>query len=381
MRRLYLLLLVVVVWASGCSSDPDTPLGSGLVDGGLIESRPGDVFEDTVNVVVGDATFTSTAFYAQFLTTPGQMIIGRKDDFKTTMLIRFDFSGGDDVGKTVTEAQLTLPAAPDTQSATLSARFYELLDTLNAGDTITSLDTASTPIPDDTLAVDRVMRAFPRIYQLPPALVQGWIGGLHHNGIAIVLTDNTTNKQLTFATKENSDNPFLKVFFSDTTDTSYRPLVTGTFAEDLSPLTSDLRISDGDTRRIFLPVDLGSLDDRALLHDASLVLRVAPSSSTGGDADIELYAPTDSTDIMDLGKRTPVTVAILGSAADRIEFPIRNIITQFLADPKTNLGFVVRYFPEGNSIRRVEFFGSSAADSLRPSMRFTFSDPPTFPKR
>ncbi len=366
--------------AGGCSSDPNTPLGESFVVDSLIRSRPGEVVEDTIVVTSGDTTFAVNSYYAILLTydTP-QMVIGRNDDFQSTMLVRVDFSkAGADTLKTVTTAELTLPPDPTTQTGSLGALFYEMLVPFETGDTLTSLSLAASPIPDGTLInVDRTMSVFPREYALPPLLVQAWIrGDSTHNGIAIVLNDPTTTREMTFATRTNSDNPFLRVLFSDATQTSYRFLADGTFAQDLST-TSDLRVSDGDTKRAYLPVPLSGLATEIILHQAKLVLHIASASEAQNQVD--LYAPADSvvgsTGIL---KGTSVT-SQLADTSGVVEFSIRNIVASFLADPSKNHGFVVRYLQEGNSNRRIDFFSSAAPDSLKPRMVFTYSTPATFP--
>lgn len=365
--------------AGGCSSDPNTPLGESFVADSLIRSRPGEVVEDTITVTSGDTTFAVNSYYASFLTDPNRMVLGRDNDFQTTMVVRVDFSkAGTDTLKTVTTAELTLPVNPDSQMLSLGALFYEMLVPFETGDTLKSLSLKASPIPDGSLInVDRTMSAFPRTYTLPPSLVQTWIeNDSTNNGIAIVLNDITTTQAMRFATRTNSDNPFLRVFFSDATQTSYRFLADGTFTQDLST-TSDLRVSDGDTKRVYLPVPLGGLATEIILHQAKLVLHIVPPWNAQDD--VELYAPEDSavgsTGIL---KGTGVTSKVVGTSGV-VEFSIRNIVASFLADPSKNHGFVVRYLQEGNSIRRIDFYSSAAADSLKPRMLFTYSTPATFP--
>ena len=43
--NMFLLLMAAVVIGSGCSSDPDTPLGSSFFPDSLQNSNPGDVFQ------------------------------------------------------------------------------------------------------------------------------------------------------------------------------------------------------------------------------------------------------------------------------------------------------------------------------------------------
>jgi len=384
MKRVYLFLVLLAALAvgAGCSSDPDTPLGSSFLPDSLIQSRPGAVDQDTIFIGFTDTTWVTNRFYSQLLTLPNKMTLGRADGFESTMLVRADFStAGDDTAKTVSSALLTLPTDPDIQVGTLGALFYELLDPLTNTDTLTSLNLAPNAIPDSNgVNVDRTMRTFPRTYSLPDSLVQDWIrGNQPHNGIAIVLNDTTTTVELTFSGQGNANAAFLQVFFTDATNTPYNITASGTFTTDLST-SANLRMSDGDTRRIWMPVDLSAFNENVLLHQAKLVITVVPNSASEIGGFAELYAPKDSV----IGSSGILTGTLVSSQAldtpnGIIEFPIRNIVGQFLADSTTNFGLAIRYLSEGSSARRIDFYSSAAVDTLRPSMRFTFSYPPTFP--
>jgi hypothetical protein len=382
--RLFCVAVAIATAAmqwSGCSSDPNTPLGESFVPDSLIPSRPGRVVQDTLVVISGDTTFSVNAYQASLLTASGRMLFGRDDDFRSTMLFRFDFSkAGADTLKTVTKAQLTLSADPTTQAGSLGALFYEMNVPFTTSDTLTSLSLGVMPIPDSTLTnVDRSMAVFPRTYTLPPALVQAWIrGDSIHNGIAIVLNDTTTTREMTFANRTNAVAPFLKVFFSNATETSYRLIADGTFVEDLSS-TTELRVSDGDIKRTFLPVRLAGLPKDIMLNQAKLVMRVVPNSVSNFAGTLELYAPGDSVvGSSGILTGTAVTSAAIGQSGV-VEFPIRNIVSRFLADPTGNHGFVIRYLPESNGLERVDFFSSAAADSVKPRLLFTYTTPATFP--
>jgi hypothetical protein len=354
-------------------------LGESFVADSLVRSRPGDVVQDTLVVTSGDTTFEVNSYYASLLNLPDQMVLGRKDDFQSTMLVRVDFSkAGADAGKTVQTADLVLLTVGTAD--TLRALFYETLVPFETGDTLSSLSLAASPIPDGTLLnVDREMKPFPREYSLPPGLVQDWIRGTQpHNGIAIVLNDTTTTREMTFATRSADDYPFLRVLFTDASQSSYPLLADGTFVEDLST-TTELRLSDGDTKRIYLPVRLSGLPRHIMLNQARLIIHVVSLSASDTLDAVELYAPADSV-VGSAGilRGTAVSSRVIGGSGV-VSFSIRNIVSSFLARPETNHGFVVRYVPEGNSIRRIDFFSSAAADSLKPRMVFTYTLPPDFP--
>jgi hypothetical protein len=395
MKRLHVFFLLFVAFAlgAGCSSDPNTPLGSSFVEDSLIQSRPGEVFQDTIFIGSTDSDFTTNRFYNAFLTEPTKMLLGRADDFETTMLVRVNFSPiGEDTAKTVTEAELVLRVYP-TQSTTLGALFFALEEPFFEGDTLTSIQMEPTPIPDaGGVHVDRLMQITPNDrHTLPVDSVQNWIQAQTHNGIAVVLNDPTTSTEMTFGVRENefdgnTNTPFsfLEVDFSDDSSESYRFLADGTFSTDLLAPTAQLRLSDGDTRRIYMPLDLSVLPDSAVLHNAQLVMYMDPTATEENIIALNLYAPEDSI-IGSEGilKGEPDVTVFVGRdstvASQKITFPVRDMVQLFINDSGRNHGLVLRYLPEGNTLRRAEFFSSSAVDSIRPFVEFTFSTPPTFP--
>jgi len=393
MKRYYLFLLLSVSLAvgAGCSSDPDTPLGSGFVVDSLIQSRPGQVFQDTIYNGSTDTSFVTNSFYSAYTSVPTKLILGRDDNFESWALVRFNLSAaGVDTAKTVTLAQLALTPDPGNQTITLGAVFYELLQPFENGDTMTTLGLGN-PIPDPDAAgsIDRTMRGTnDRFYSLPDSLVQAWIRGIApNNGFAIVLNDTTTSQEMTYANQANTDvtKTQLQVSFSDGSTSNYDLLANGVFAKDLT-VSTDLRLSDGDTRRVWFPVDLSAIPEEVLLHDARFVVNVVPNSSSETESSVELYAPNDSV----IGSSgiltgTPIVSASMGSSG-AVEFAIRNIIATWLReqfddipDNSTNFGFVIRYFAEGSATRRADLYSSAEPDSVRPRMTFTFSTPPTFP--
>lgn len=383
MRRTILipvaLAATVVAFLFACSSDPDTPLGSDLVDDGLIRSRPGDVVVDTIGIVSGDTSFAVNSVIAKTST----MTLGRKNGFETAMLIRFDFSNaGSDTLRVVSRATLSLRVTTSTQTDSFSARFFELTNAFSESDTLFSLSLDPSPLPDSLGGVDRSMQFFPSTYSLSKDIVQQWIRGeIPHHGIAVVLNDTTTTQELSYGARESSIasglRPFLTVVFSDQASTNYPVMADGTFVTSRRA-TEGRVLSDGATRRVFFPFDVSTVGEGVLLHDARLVLHIVPDSHTGGDLAVTLYAPEGS----DIGTSeilggTDVVSAFIPTAG-RFELPLRTILQRFIASPSSNHGLVLRYAIEGTAVREVAFYGSGAADSLQPRYRVTYSEAPEF---
>jgi hypothetical protein len=369
---------------SGCSSDPDTPLGAEFIEGGLIGSEPGEVFQDTVFVSSGDSSFTTSAVLPNSTT----LTIGRNGGNKMSVLVRIDFSSaGIDTTRSVERADLRLALSGNSPQDTLGARFYELLSPYTEGESFPVLDTASTPIPDSTLInVERTLQLFPVTYSLPPMLVEEWIKGTTpHNGIAVVLNDTTTTKQLLFGAIEGEETirPRIRVVFTDGGEpTNYPAIADGTFVEELDP-PLELRLSDGLTRRLFVPVNIDSINiiTNALLHAAKLVLNIVPSSSVGGDRAVTLYVP-NSTVIGDPEILTGMDIAgsIINPESGRLEIPVRATLEDFLSEGGSGHGFVLRFSLEGTEIRRTDFYSSGASLNLRPRLELTYSRAPEFPR-
>jgi len=381
MKALGIVLLCISVLAlgNGCSSDPDTPMGSEFLDDGRIKSRPGEVFQDTVQVTSGDTSFLVRAVMFSASTVE----LGRKDRVESWPVFRADFStAGADTLREVKSASLTLSQSGETD--TLGAVFIALGEPLVKSDTLKTITLADT-IPDSTLTnVRRRMRYFPRAYSLPPELVQKWIRDNDtHNGIAVVLDDTTTTARLDFASMENGSSaldPVVKVLFKTGEQSTYRMKVDGTFVQDLFT-TSNLLLSDGVARRVYVPIDLTVFDPRTMVHEAKLVLHVASDSLLAEDLSVTLYEP-DAIDISDPGILTGTTAVsgVLDPDMDVVRFSIRSTLARLISEGDEKAALVLRFSSEGTAIRRAEFFTSGAADSLKPSLTFTYSTAPTFPK-
>lgn len=391
MNRLAALavLYVILALAAGCTSDPETPLGSEFVDDGLIQSRPGEVFQDTFPVVSGDAAFPINSLMVK----NDRMWFGRRNDFESWMIVRPDFStAGEDTNLVVDKAWilLTLISSIDTTGVPeFGAEFNELEEPYSESDTLFELSLGN-PIPDETgVNTDRIMTNIPRTYYLDPQIVQEWIRGERpNNGFAVVLNDPTVERMIEYGARlypSPSDDPLqnkpiLKVVFTNGKESTYKMLADGTFVQDHA-VTTNLLLSDGVARRVFIPVDLSIIDPETFVHEATLEVFIVPDSRVGTDFSLTLYIP-DSTDPADPGilKGTLVTAVVVPGDFEKLKFSIRNALQLILSKNRDEAGFVLQYTNEGTAMRRMEFYTSSAADSLRPRYRFTLSSPAEFGK-
>lgn len=372
-------ILILIALLGGCSSDPETPLGSEFVSDSILGSRPGHVFKDTLATDPADTSFALSSL----LTSNTFLTLGRRDDYRTSMVIRADLPGkGSDTTKTVVGASLRLRFTDNSQTDVIGARFYEMLEPFSEGDTITSLELNPDAIPDEDLTnVDREMKLLGD-YTLPPALVEGWIkGDIEHTGIAVVPSDTTLSTQITFGSRENGDvsqQPFLAVTFDDGSDTTYAMTDDATFVEWLGA-TSNLIVSDGYTQRVFIPVDIGGLVEDAAIHKADLVLTIVPGSEIGNEFDVRLYTPNSSVvgnpDIFD---GVGITTYATDIEDGQIVLPVRNVLLFFLEGVLPNNGFVLQFSGEGSQIRQLEFYSAEAGPDLGPHIIITYSTPADF---
>lgn len=389
----FVCLLLAALMAAACSSDPDSPLGTEFRDGGLIGADPGQVFQDTINIAGGDTSFVTNAL----VTNADNITVGRVGDIETSMVLRFDLSDAPD-NATVTDAILTLEPADAQDSDVFNVQFFEMLDILNQTSPLRTLDLAPGAIPDpgNSGAVDRLMQANSTQYELDPAVVQTWIDSTRHSGIAIVVKDVITNQELAWTSLEGEGKSaapgaaiILQVDYAGPNappQDLFRTVdgVDGTFSTSLTPPT-DLRISTGEIRRVFLPIDLSSFDSNLFLHDARLSVSIASSSVPDNVLQqATVYVPTssniDSLDILSIRDGTKGMTLAFTSATPVLRFPVLSIIESFVANPATNNGLVIRYTIEGSSVAQTEFFSSTAAAGVRPLLSLTFSDAPTFPR-
>ncbi|MFH1756254.1 MAG: hypothetical protein ABIA59_11200 [Candidatus Latescibacterota bacterium] len=377
--RIFIILAIIV--AAGCSSDPDTPLGTEFLDDGILGSKPGEVFQDTLVVQSGDLSFA----VGSRLDKNKSISLGLDSGYRSSIALKVNFAAaGTDSDRTVERAYLRLRVVDVSQSDSLTARFYEFLTEYSEGDTLETLDINLTPIPDSSLVtVDREMRFAISQYTLPPSLVQAWIrGDAEHKGIAILFEGSQTGKQLDYGSRENADgslHPFMKVIFTDGESSNYPVSDDGTYVLSESS-TSNLIISDGYIRRILIPVDLSQIASELLIHDARLILNLVPGTDLGSEFNMLLYSP-DSSDPADVKSRSGqnITSTYVNFVSGQVVLSVRNILSLYLTGARENTGFALRFLGEGGSIRQAEFY-TSASDSLGPRLILTASEPPVFAK-
>ena len=370
-KRFCLAALVATALAVvlACSSDPDGPVGS---ESDLLGSKPGDVFQDTI------AVYADTVLPYYTLISSGPLQIGQTSTHTYAMIINISFSGAAlDAGRVVESASLRLVASDIT--GTVPARFYRLRDAYANGDSVPSLDTLAV-IPDpESGSVERLLQTFPPNYPLPPALVQGWVrGDTTRTAIAILYTD-TSDRTATFNSAESaSDRPYLQVNYADGFQRTFKASADAIFVRPRAS-TGNLIVSDGFVHRVWFRARLDELAEQSAVHTARVRLHLVPGSVVGTNTFVEVYIP-ESSDPNSSGFTTGqrVTNAGILDGDEVVEFPLTNSIFLTLQGTLPDNGFAIRMQSENTEVRQVEFYGTSAPDTLRPRVFITSSTPADF---
>jgi hypothetical protein len=350
---------------AACSSDPLSDLGS---DDDLIASKPGTVREDTLELYADTVlTYYSVIAYAT------ELDFGRASGYERAMVIQLSFAGAST--DSVMSADLRLTAAAI--DGTVPARFYRLADTYAEGDSIPSLDTLSVILDPGTGSPNRALQTVPREYALPADLVQGWFRGtVERTAIAIVYTDEVNDETATFKSRQaSSDRPLLAVDFLNAADQNYATSGDADFIRPTS-IASNLVVSDGYVRRIYFRIPIAQLDPTAAVHDARVRLSLVPGSGLGDHPNLIVFVP-GSDDVTSPAFRSGqlVTTVTFDDSKSYLEFSVTNALALTLDGSLDDNGLVVRFDAENTELRQVEFYGSGAADSLRPRIFVTSSTP------
>jgi hypothetical protein len=325
------------------------------------------VFADTVyafnSPIAGDTT----------------MEFGRTDGYARAMVLQPGFSAVTSGDKTLVVESAFLRLLPSSISGSFPARFYRLRDAYAEGDSIGSLDTLSVIIDPDTGSPSRALQAFPVLYELPAALVQGWIReDTARTAIAILYTDAADRLAAFRSRNASADQPTLQVNFQGGIQRSYRISADATFIRPLGA-TSNLIVADGYVRRMHFRASLAELAGEAAVHTARVRFHLVPGSVLGDNTTVVIYVP-DSTDPASSGFLTgqAVTEQTFTISDETLEFPVTNAIFLMLQETLEDNGFVIRFKFENTELRQTEFYGSSAADTLRPRVFITSSTPAEF---
>ena len=365
------LIAAALAVALSCSSDPDGPAGSGM---DLLGTRPGDVFQDTI------AVYTDTVFtYYSMITTGASLTFGRRSGYTRAIIVDFSFKDATkDTNRVVQSADLRLLATDI--DGDFPARFYQLRNRYAEADSMPSLDTLAVIRDPGTGSVDRVLKSFPAEHPLPIDLVQGWIRDTTtRTAVVILYTDDVRDAIATFKSRENAaDKPQLVVDYTDGTQRRFFARADAVFIRPTAA-TSNLIISDGYVRRTYFRVRLDELADQSAVHTARVRFHLVPGTLQGTNTTAVIYAPNSPNPASkDFLTGQPVTSVGIFDGDKTVDFKLTNSVFLTLQGSLKDNGFVMRLLNENTELRQIEFYGTAAADSLRPRVFITSSTPATF---
>jgi hypothetical protein len=291
-----------------------------------------------------------------------------------------------DTLRTVQSASIHLSTGALTQ--VFPVRFFKLNRRYTEGDTLSDLShlTVADAILDPVKnSIDRNLEAATQLYPIPASLAQSWIrDDTTRTAIAIVYTDLVNQRVAGIPSSEAKDShPYLLVNFTDGRSRSFEVANDATVYKPRKA-TSNLVVSDGYPRRVYLRAPLDSLQKDSAVHTAHTLFHVVPNSFYGTQADtseftLVLYIP-DSTDPKAAAFKTGqrITEQAVKQGQTKIDFPMTNAIFLVLQKKLKNNGFAIRCADENTVPRQIEFYGSDAADSLKPRIFITSSTPADF---
>ena len=359
-----------------CSSDPASTLGS---EGDLLGSEPGEVVQDTIGVF-DDTTYAMNTPIA----TDPDLEVGIDSLYEHVIILQPGFadlaSQPLDTTRTVREAAIHLTTAD--VSGSFPVRFYGLGNRYTEGDAVGQLDSLTDadaiPDPEGANTIERLLESSTGVYPIPALLAQQWIRDADSREALAIIYRDTAERIALIPSQETDDQPYLQVLFTDNVQRSYDIRDDATLFRPRTT-TSNLIVSDGYPRRVFVRVEIDSIAKDAAVHTARIRFHIVPGTVYGQSPVMLLYIP-DSVDPTKAEFKTGqrITEQALLEGASFIDFPLTNALFLILQGTLKNNGFAIRMKDENTAQRQVELYGTEAADSLRPRVYLTTSRPAVF---
>src|SRR5688572_30031809 len=360
-----------------CSSDPASTLGS---EGDLLGSEPGAVVQDTIGVF-DDTTYVMNTPIA----TAQNLEVGLDSLYEHVIILQPGFADLAqqplDTTRTVLSAAIHLTTA-DITGGSYPVRFYGLGNKYTEGDAVGQLDSLvdadAIPDPDEANSIERALETSTGVYPIPPALAQQWIRDADSREAVAIIYRGVDERVALIPSQETDDQPYLQVRFTDSVQRTYDIRDDATLFRPRTT-TTNLIVSDGYPRRVFVRVEIDSIAKDAAVHTARIRFHIVPGTVVGKSPVLLLYIP-DSTDPSKAEFKTGrrITEQAVTAGATFIDFPLTNALFLILQGTLKNNGFAIRCKDENTVQRQVEFYGTEAADSLRPRVYVTTSRPAVF---
>ncbi len=402
LRRLPVLLSLVLLVLSGCEQK-DSSVGSSLAPG-LMDEYPQEVILDPV----------ASAFYQAQATTGASpyLYAGLMNDHRADFLVKFEpyyylpdsFAVDSLIVKLFLDSVLVADSDPlniDVLFVNKSQVWAEIgitwdnLDSLELGDPITSIE-----VPSSAVMGDSVSFSFPA----PDSLLRAWASAgsgektLHYNNGLYFKADPPSDQMVRFSSSEYgtiSVLPRLEMYLTviDTTDTTgvveidtlinAYPISDAFIANDVTGIQDStyLYLGNAVACRSILMYDLDGLFQSygVGIHSAEVILH----ADTTSEYNIDVINGAFTLGMVDTTwKQDPANapigfgVSVVLGYYDREEatltLNLNDMVYDWIRNPGTNQGFMIKSFDEYLNISRTVFYGINAPDSLRPRLRIIY---------
>lgn len=412
------LALLCAAVAGACTEDARSPVGIGVV--------PGGVFEDGLESVVSTG-FSRAIDYDVFPSrrADGDRLAAAHDwpaapGFESRPIFRFVVATSDTALQNAELLDATLrlvyalddaPGVATTYSVhRVTAAWSEDAATWERRTLGASWGTPGGDFDPDPVATftiepaaaepDSAIQADSLTVEIPADLVRGWRDGTIENH-GLILIQETPGEAIEFASRGggggfNSNGPSLLVNERLPGEAGAIQLRTILAVEDTflphddAPLASDpgLLLAAGDpSRRIFLEPTLADVPEGATVARARLVMTIAAARVpidtfriTALEAESEflgektVYDPIAGSTVLSIAVLTPDA-----APGDSVVFEgsrLTRLIRLWLRSPESNQGFGLVPLEEGTDVGAVRFHGPEAAAELRPRLELLVLPPP-----
>ena len=402
LKHFPVLLGLVLLVLSGCEQK-DSSVGSSLAPG-LMDEYPQEVILDPV----------ASAFYQAQATTGASpyLYAGLMNDHRADFLVKFEpyyylpdsFAVDSLLVKLFLDSVLVADSDPlniDVLFVNKSQVWAEIgitwdnLDSLELGDPITSIE-----VPSSAVMGDSVSFSFPA----PDSLLRAWASAgsgektLHYNNGLYFKADPPSDQMVRFSSSEYgtiSVLPRLEMYLTviDTTDTTgvveidtlinAYPISDAFIANDVTGIQDStyLYLGNAVACRSILMYDLDGLFQSygVGIHSAEVILH----ADTTSEYNIDVINGAFTLGMVDTTwKQDPANapigfgVSVVLGYYDREEatltLNLNDMVYDWIRNPGTNQGFMIKSFDEYLNISRTVFYGINAPDSLRPQLRIIY---------
>ena len=371
----FALSLAVLGGFMGCASDEGSPVGAQLLKG-----------RDFGNVVPLDpiAAARDSSFRVPMSLGQGRNLVGRTNGLTAKTLLLFPaFSFSDAVREAqLEEVELQLVSdrafGAESEADEFQLAVYTVLSEWSEEEALSDAPPAYDPqarcvLPISASDSDTITCL------LPPSLVQGWMDSTAEGNFGILIapaSPEAASFVKRFGSSEYGDAPLLRIRYKEdgqVDSTIVRTSEDALLVDRTSPLATEgnLILSDGDVHRSLLRFELPEVDSLVTVNSAVLSLEVDPERSFAEEMFVEVW-PAAVASWEEEAQRTEFLGdppwAVVNDTTDVVSVDIRWIVQDWLRNPSTNTGVLLRSAGEQENIFTVFF--------TNPRLDVTYSEPP-----